>query len=148
MILGEKIETIGESAFYSCNSLESINFPSTVKTIGNSAFYNCSNLGPVDLNEGLETIGRDAFNGAALGKKLSTGAVNLGTLRIPSTVQSIGVTAFRNCAYLGEVIFEDGDTVELTMDESSFSYGTFVSCPELTKITLPSRLTKIPSGAF
>ena len=148
VVLGDEVETIGGQAFSGCGSLKNINFPSSVRTIGARAFYNCGSLGPVDLKEGLVTIGEQAFYGAALGEKLAAGKVEPGILTIPSTVQSIGAGAFTNCAYLGTVIFADGDTVVLTMEDSLYSYGTFASCPELTKVMLPSRLTNIPSGAF
>ena len=147
VILGEKVETIGERAFYKCNSLQTINFPASVKVIGAEAFSGCSSLGAVDLKEGLVTIGEEAFSGAALGEKLTTGKVELGTLTIPGTVQSIGRGAFYNCAYLGKVTFENSDAVVLTMQDAIY-HGTFGSCPELTKVELPSRLTAIPTSAF
>lgn len=41
------IETIGESAFEECESLEVIYIPNSLKEVGNSAFYHCGALGSV-----------------------------------------------------------------------------------------------------
>ena len=148
IVIPEGVVTIQSRAFEDNKTIKTVTFSSSVRTIGTNAFYGCSNLVSVNLNEGLETIGIQAFQGVALGEKLSTEEVEPGTLTIPSTVRSIGIGAFNKCEYLGTVIFENGDTAELTMDASIDSQGTFALCPELTKITLPSRLTNIPAGAF
>ncbi|MDE7268535.1 MAG: leucine-rich repeat protein, partial [Lachnospiraceae bacterium] len=147
VVIPEGVVTIKADAFKNNTTIKTVRFSSTVTTIERSAFYNCSSLVSVNLNEGLATIGREAFYGTALGEKLSTGAVKTGTLTIPSTVQRIEDLAFSNCAYLGTITFADGDTEVLTIDDSYY-YGAFSSCPELTKVVLPSRLTKIPSKIF
>ncbi|MDE7252244.1 MAG: leucine-rich repeat domain-containing protein, partial [Acetatifactor sp.] len=148
VIMGDHVETIGESAFSGCSSLTGISFPSSLKTIENNAFYGCSSLGLVNLNEGLETIGIKAFSGTALGETSDTGKVEPGTLTIPSTVRSIELGAFYNCAHLGEVIFADGDTAVLEIGSGWPNGGAFSSCPNLKKVTLPSRLKKVSTEAF
>ena len=35
------VTSIGNSAFYNCNSLTSVTIPNSVTSIGNSAFYGC-----------------------------------------------------------------------------------------------------------
>ena len=150
VVIPEGVVTIKAEAFINNKTIKSVKFSSTVTTIGKKAFYNCSSLASVDLNEGLETIGESAFAEVALGEKLSTGAIETGTLKIPSTVRSMGDDVFYNCAYLGEVIFADGDTAALEIARKYYNSdtGVFGSCPELTKVTLPSRLTNIQSHAF
>lgn len=44
VILGDKVETIGESAFYGCDQLKKIKFPASLGTIGSNAFNGCSRL--------------------------------------------------------------------------------------------------------
>ena len=59
----ERLTTIGNNAFYSCNELISITFPenSRLKTIGGWAFGNCMNLGsdyePIVLPASLQDAG-------------------------------------------------------------------------------------------
>lgn len=44
LYLGNKITTIGEQAFYNCNSLTKIMLPYTLNSLGNGAFEECRNL--------------------------------------------------------------------------------------------------------
>ena len=41
------VKTIGNEAFYSCNSLTSITIPSSVKLIDTYAFWSCNNLSDI-----------------------------------------------------------------------------------------------------
>lgn len=111
LILGKYIKVIGESAFESCYSLETVTFnegleeikseafngdsqiqslifPSTLKSIGEKAFNQITNLGMVTFNEGLESIGYRAFY-----KDYYSYTQRIETVTIPSTVTSIGIFA-------------------------------------------------------
>ena len=44
---GFSVTSIGDSAFYYCTDVTSINIPSSVTSIGSLAFYNCSNLATI-----------------------------------------------------------------------------------------------------
>ena len=130
----ERLETIGESAFYECKSLTSISLPSTVTTIEYDAFNSCSNLATVTFGEGskLETIGQRAFSECS----------SLTSISLPSSVTSIGSYAFRYCEDLAEVTFGEGSKLE-TIGQRAFS-----ECSSLTSISLPSSVTSIGSYAF
>ena len=85
IILPDKLETIGSSAFEEC-SLNKVEIGKNVKEIENSAFYKNS-LRIVIIKDGgsLEKIGNYAF------------ADNpIGTLKLGNSVQTIGLKAFRN----------------------------------------------------
>ena len=43
------VVSIGNSAFYGCSSLTSVNISDGVTTIGNSAFYGCSSLTSINI---------------------------------------------------------------------------------------------------
>lgn len=91
----------------------------------------------MDLKEGLITIGGSAFWGAALGEKSNS----TGTFVIPGSVQSIGQRAFYESTYLRKFIFASGEA-----DVLSVGIATFGSCPELTTVIFPERLTKLGAG--
>lgn len=151
VLLGNSTETIGDSAFSGCDSLQKIVIPATVTTICDCAFSDCSSLEVPKLQEGLKTIGDAAFYKAALLERLGTEAIDLGTLTIPSTVQTIGESAFSGCEYLGEVIFADGDTVVLNIAgtmHNSYVISAFGNCENLYRVDLPERLEAIPLGIF
>ena len=100
------------------------------------------------LNEGLTTIGNFAFQCVGFGGKTPTQAIEYGKLTIPSTVSEIGTCAFKESAYLGEVIFKNGDTQSISYPRSSYYHNMFEGCTSLKKVTLPDRATEIPYGAF
>ena len=81
------ITSIGDSAFKNNKTIRTVTIPGNVTTIGNSAFEGCSKLTKVSLApKGLVTIGNKAFKDC----------VNLTSFTCPSTLQSIGVSAFEN----------------------------------------------------
>lgn len=59
--LPEGLIKIGKRAFADCESLEKINFPSTLRIISDEAFSGCTSL-DVDLPENIK-VGTDAFKG-------------------------------------------------------------------------------------
>ena len=143
VVCGEKLKTIGNSAFYGCTALKDVTLNQRLETIQSNAFYQCSSLKDIELPEGLVTIGASAFYKAGFGEKKSTGEIVTGSLTIPSTVQSIGSSAFDSSEYLGEVIFENGETVVLTIGNSAFAH-----CTNLEKVLLPNRLHTLDFGIF
>lgn len=52
---------IGESAFYDCEGLTSIEIPNSVTSIEQSAFYGCERLTSVEIPNSVVTIGENAF---------------------------------------------------------------------------------------
>ncbi len=56
------LESIGDTAFYNCESLSSaLRFPEKLKTIGESAFENCWDMTYVIIPASVESIGYSAF---------------------------------------------------------------------------------------
>ena len=87
LTLPESLETIEYYAFGGNRSLKSVNIPAKVKTIGVQAFYDCG-LTELVIPEGVQTIDDSAFYGNSLQN-----------LTLPSTIKSIGSSAF--CRYSG-----------------------------------------------
>lgn len=58
-------KVIADSAFYLCESLESINLPNGLKSIGSYAFFWCSELTIVNVPDSVTIIGPRAFDGCS-----------------------------------------------------------------------------------
>ena len=93
IVIEDGVTSIGQYAFYNCNSLQSVTIPVGVTSIGNFAFSDCTNLASVTLPEGVTSIGYNAFY-------FCTG---LETVTIPASVETIGNSAFMSCYGLKDV---------------------------------------------
>ncbi|MFA6861014.1 MAG: leucine-rich repeat domain-containing protein [Bacilli bacterium] len=84
VVLGKGIKTIGNKAFYCCNTLTDINFPSNLESIGNDAFFQCT-LNDVNLSTAtsLKTIGACSF-----------GEAKVKTVEFPNSLEEIQAYAF------------------------------------------------------
>ncbi|HSD08233.1 leucine-rich repeat protein [Flavobacterium sp.] len=147
------VVSIGEYTFYNCSSLASITIPSSVTSIGEYTFYNCSNLTSVTIPSSVTSIGDDAFYNCS----------NLTSVTIPSSVTSIGNDAFSRCYSLTSVTIPNSVTfigdnafakcsnlTSLTIPDSvaSIGYGSFANCSKLTYVTIPNSVTSIGARAF
>ena len=126
----DSVTTIGNYAFYDCDSLTSITIPDSVTTIGDEAFFDCSSLTSVTIPDSVTTIGSGAFARCR----------SLTSVTIPDSVTSIGVSAFYECSSLTSVTI--GDSV------TTIGYGAFFCCSSLTNVTIPDRVTTIGELAF
>lgn len=146
--------TIGERAFAYCSSLIAINIPDGVVDIPYSCFTLCSQLATVSGCNNVETIGKYAFSecsslttfpisGSHLRLMDSSSFVycsSLVSVTIPASVVSLGEYVFKDCFGLKEVIFEEGNTF--------VGSHMFLSCKQLSKVSLASTITRIDYGAF
>jgi len=132
VVLNEGIKKIGKWAFGRCESLLSINLPSSLDDIGEGAFRRCKKLKEVVLNWGLKKIGRYAFCDCS----------SLSSITLPSTLDEIGCSAFSSCTKLKKVEFN----MEILDQGLMFDKDPFVGCKSLDRFTFPtisSRLTTI-----
>ena len=64
--ISDSVTKIGNCAFAYCSSLvggeEGFELPDSVKYIGDYAFLGCENLSYIDLGQGVEHIGEDIFD--------------------------------------------------------------------------------------
>ena len=81
------VRTIGDSAFWGCDSLTSINIPNSVTTIGDSAFESCNSLININIPNSVTTIG-DWGLGACK---------SLTSITIPNSVVTIIGNPFWDC---------------------------------------------------
>ena len=127
--LPESLTKINSHAFYGCSKLGAVDIPENVTVIDRYAFYGCSAIQQISLPDRLESIGDWAFYGTALT-----------TLKVPSSVRTIGSCAFRNCAQLAEIT--------LPSDLEELGASLFYGCKALTHVDIPASVTKIGSSAF
>ncbi len=142
-----KIEDISTTI---ADTVESIQFPSTLTTIsGNIA---PTNLKVVDLsNTQLTTIGSSVFYGTS----------SITTVKFPSTLTSIGRTAFADnkiesldlsntkVTSIGAATFRNNKITNLKLPNTLTSIGrTAFADNNLTTITLPNTLTTLESDTF
>ena len=111
------VTSIGESAFYDCDGLTSVEIPSSVTSIGNSAFYDCYGLTSIEIPSSVTSIGEWAFRGCGLT-----------SIEIPSSVTSIGYNAFISCTGL--------TSVEIPSSVTSIGNHAFYGCDGLTSIVV------------
>ena len=123
--IGESCTSIGNSAFYTCTSLQNITISNSVTSIGNAAFQNCSGLTSVTIPSGVTSIGNAAFQGCS----------GLISVTIGNGVTSIGDGAFTTCRGLTSVTIGSGVT--------SIGQGAFSNCSGLSEIT--SYIMEAPS---
>ena len=103
--------------------------PDGVKTIASWAFSDAI-LTQIDLPEGVMEIGAGGFEGCEY----------LVGIKLPSTLRTIGMSAFSGCDMLTELSLPEGVT-EIPYQVASF-------CKELQRIVLPSTIKTIGGFAF
>ena len=124
------VTSIGENAFYRCESLTSVTIPNSVTSIGDDAFYGCDGLTSVTIPNSVTSIGYRAFDSCD----------GLTSVTIPNSVTSIGDWAFAYCDGLTSVTIGSGVT--------RIGGWAFYNCDGLTSVTIGSGVTRIGGEAF
>ena len=160
--------SIGRSAFNRCESLTSINLPSTIKSIEMYAFLNCSSLKSITIPKSTASIANEAFNGCTALTRINFNANSMADLETGNNVfynagkngNGITVTIGKNvtkiparllCPYshstayapkVTKVIFEENSVC------TSIRQSAFNQCYYLTSINIPNSVTSIGAYAF
>ena len=92
-IIPNSVTSIGDGAFSSCKSLQSVTIPSSVTSIGNRAFSGCNSLQSVTIPNSVTSIGDHTFSLCE----------SLQSITIPNSVTKIGDYAFEQCDSLQSV---------------------------------------------
>ena len=129
-VIPNSVTSIGDNAFWRCESLKEITIPNNVTSIGDSSFYCCKLLKEITIPDAVTYIDKSAF---AFCKSLKE-------ITIPDSVTSIGEYAFYNCESLKEITIPDSVT--------SIGYCAFACCESLTSITIQNSITSISNTTF
>lgn len=154
-------QIICDDAFEGCKALLNIYIPQTLTAIGDSVFHGCYALKKINIPKSVTTIGVNPFSGCTnVNIKLSSkssfhlinnllidsdgkivSCVNASEIvKIPSTVTSIGSSAFENCGALQSVSIPDSVT---TIGNSGFR-----GCKSLQSISIPDSVITIGDDTF
>ena len=141
--LSEGLTDTGAYTFQDCDSITTLEFPSTLLTIGEGAFWACDGLEEVTLSENLQTIGDVAFSNC----------IALKQIRIPASVTTIGKEAFGWCSALTAIEVDEGSTTYCS-DASGVLYDAaktrLIQAPAGLSgaYEIPASVTAISDNAF
>ena len=149
--LPDSLTTIGYGAFQNCTALSSVKYPAGLQT-GSTLFSGCTALKHIEVPEGVTVLPADVFSGSSLetvklpstletiGSQAFYYCVNLTSIELPDSVKTIGYRAFEECGNL--------ETVKLSAQLVSIDRNAFGDCRKLESIEIPDSVTTIGYSAF
>ena len=106
VIIPESVTSIGDRAFYQCQSMEKVTISENITEIGKSAFAGCTSLESIDIPKGISTLNNGTFSGCTqlsyvklpdaiteIGSSVFYGT-SLTSICLPETITTIGSSAF------------------------------------------------------
>ncbi|MBO4803202.1 MAG: leucine-rich repeat protein, partial [Muribaculaceae bacterium] len=159
------VEEISYYAFYQCTNMASVTIQNGVKSILYTAFGDCFSLETVSIPASVTTIEESAFGGcqAMIAYYVNSGnthycspdgvlyTADMSTLlaypnmrgtyyQIPAGVDTIGISAFKDCNNLQQVT--------LNNDLKTIADLAFWGCNQLTEIVIPASVDSIGQSAL
>ena len=146
---------IGDSAFMECTGLTNIVIPNSVTSIGLTAFSYCTDLTSIIIPDSVTNIGLFAFDSCS----------KLSEIKLSNNLTNIGNYAFADTAYYNNDLNWENDMLYIgkyllnakkdIAGSRTVKKGTkliadaaFLSCKNLTDITIPNSVINIGENAF
>jgi len=163
---GSVCESIGDGAFYDCESLAEITVPDSVLSIGSKAFLDCESLASVTIGKDVKTIGEDVFYRCTGITEIYYNATECADLaKFNQVFYTAGQSGEGIKVFIGEgvkkiparlfcashsssgpkiisVEFAEGSVCEIIGEEA------FRLCASLVSITIPEGVKEIGENAF
>ncbi len=158
---------IAEYAFADCSSLNSVHLPANVSYIGEGAFSYCKSLKSITVdpeNENYSAFGNVLYNGegtellcvpgaftgtlevrrdvVSIKQYAAADCTKLKALVLPSSLETIGESAFEDCTALTTV------TIPWGGDLTTISDSAFAGCKKLKSFPLSAGVVEIGVDAF
>lgn len=129
IVIPQGVATIGQNAFYGCENLATVTFPSTLTRIEGGAFSYTA-LTSLNLPDGVTHIGHSAFRECNA----------LETVTMTDSVTTMDDNAFDDCDILRSVTLSD--------QIETIGHQTFSLCKKLESVNIPASLKTIGNDAF
>ena len=154
--LPDTIKSFGAGAFRDCSSLSEVTYPVSLETVdssyGSGLFAGCTALRSVTVPEGVTALPANVFSHAE----------NLTAVSLPSTLKTIGNSAFSESGIetlvlpdgvtaIGDYAFENCTaltSISLGKSLERIGFHAFYGCTGLTELVLPATVKSIGSSAF
>lgn len=160
VIIKDGVKRLGENAFARCSNLAEVTVPADIIDIGAGCFAGTPFDDALPVEDNVVYLGSVAyrlgskFSGTSLTLREGTRGVAGGfsyngweatlkaltSLTLPSTLEHIGDTSFKDLYEITEIVLPDGVR---HIGKNAFEY-----CPKLRDINFPEQLTYIGASAF
>ena len=145
ILLGEKVKTIPENAFFGFKSVEAIVLSNGIENIQNFAFNDCRSLTYVNFPDTLRRIGEYSFMNCQ----------SLYTVELPKALDSVGLGAFMDCSSMRNLTLpfvgntrEDNSFLGYIFGAERREWNESFVPSTLSNITLLESCTRVPASAF
>ena len=97
------VTSIGDSAFWNCHCIKNVEIPASVKSIGSSPFIGCQELSSIIVSPENATYNSNDNCNAIIETKTNKLIQGCKDTKIPTSVTSIGNSAFAYCSELTSI---------------------------------------------
>ena len=153
----DTVTKIGDSAFYACKQLATVQLSNKLTKLGELAFSDCTSLTSIRIPKSLETAsctyyGAGPFKGclALQNVELETGMTKIPDNLLASCPGFTAITIPDSVTQIGKSAFSGSKLESIRIPDTVTGMGdhVFSGCTELKDVTLPNIRQNIVSGMF